>query len=370
MTPAATRRHQGARALGIFGDSVTTDHISPAGAIKENSPAGKWLIEHGVTKADFNSYGSRRGNHEVMMRGTFANVRIKNLMLPPRADGTREEGGVTLFQPSGEKMFIYDAAMKYIAQGTPTVVFGGEEYGTGLVARLGGEGHAAARREGGDREELRAHPSLEPGRHGRAAAAVQGQRLPCSRSASPATRRSTSPAPKRHPAAAGPDARRSTARTARRRTCRCCCRIDTPIEVDYYNGRRHPAVRAAGLVRRRLRPVGGEACASQNSGDIAGVGRESRVDAISASLSRRGFIWGVVTALSQMKARWVKMAVARRSGTRRTAGSDRDWLGGDVAITTTATDVLIRSGCEGVPFSVVASGLSGGSGAWIEGSFL
>ena len=121
----------GARALGIFGDSVTTDHISPAGSIKEASPAGKWLIAHGVPKADFNSYGSRRGNHEVMMRGTFANVRIKNLMLPVGADGSREEGGVTLFQPSGEKMYIYDAAMQYVAQGTPTVVFGGEEYGTG-----------------------------------------------------------------------------------------------------------------------------------------------------------------------------------------------------------------------------------------------
>ena len=121
----------GARALGIFGDSVTTDHISPAGSIKEASPAGKWLLAHAVPKADFNSYGSRRGNHEVMMRGTFANVRIKNLMLPLAADGSREEGGVTLFQPSGEKMYIYDAAMKYVAQGTPTVVFGGEEYGTG-----------------------------------------------------------------------------------------------------------------------------------------------------------------------------------------------------------------------------------------------
>ena len=82
-------------------------------------------------KADFNSYGSRRGNHEVMMRGTFANVRIKNLMIPPGPDGSREEGGLTLFQPGGEKMFIYDAAMKYIAQGTPTIVFAGEEYGTG-----------------------------------------------------------------------------------------------------------------------------------------------------------------------------------------------------------------------------------------------
>ena len=131
LQPGAISQVKGARALGIFGDSVTTDHISPAGSIKENSPAGKYLIEHGVPKADFNSYGSRRGNHEVMMRGTFANVRIKNLMIPPNADGTREEGGVTLFQPSGEKLFIYDAAMKYIAQRTPTVVFGGEEYGTG-----------------------------------------------------------------------------------------------------------------------------------------------------------------------------------------------------------------------------------------------
>lgn len=120
-----------ARALGIFGDSITTDHISPAGAIKESSPAGQYLIQQGIKKVDFNSYGARRGNHEIMMRGTFANVRIKNLMLPLRPDGSREEGGITLFQPSGEKMPIYDAAMKYIAQGTPTLIFGGEEYGTG-----------------------------------------------------------------------------------------------------------------------------------------------------------------------------------------------------------------------------------------------
>ncbi|HWH47043.1 MAG TPA: aconitate hydratase AcnA [Burkholderiales bacterium] len=131
MQPGWTGNILGARVLGIFGDSVTTDHISPAGSISENSPAGKYLIAHGVTKADFNSYGARRGNHEVMMRGTFANVRIKNLMLPPKPDGSRIEGGVTLFQPSGEQMFIYDAAMKYIAQRTPTVVFAGEEYGTG-----------------------------------------------------------------------------------------------------------------------------------------------------------------------------------------------------------------------------------------------
>lgn len=132
MQPAAPQTSvKGARALGIFGDSVTTDHISPAGAIKETSPAGLWLQKNGVLKADFNSYGSRRGNHEIMMRGTFANVRIKNLMVPLQADGTRVEGGVTLHQPSAELLSIYDAAMRYIDEGVPTIVFGGEEYGTG-----------------------------------------------------------------------------------------------------------------------------------------------------------------------------------------------------------------------------------------------
>src|SRR3954469_14515426 len=131
MQSGVTGNVTGARALGIFGDSVTTDHISPAGSIKDSSPAGQYLIAHGVSKADFNSYGARRGNHEVMMRGTFANVRIRNLMVPAKADGTRIEGGVTVFQPSGEQMSIYDAAMKYVSQGTATVIFGGEEYGTG-----------------------------------------------------------------------------------------------------------------------------------------------------------------------------------------------------------------------------------------------
>ncbi|RAR51176.1 aconitase [Paraburkholderia unamae] len=132
MTPSSeVAEVKGARALGIFGDSVTTDHISPAGSIKEDSPAGRWLKENGVQKADFNSYGSRRGNHDVMMRGTFANVRIKNLMIPAKADGTRVEGGLTIHQPSGEQLSIYDAAMKYIDAGTPTMVFAGEEYGTG-----------------------------------------------------------------------------------------------------------------------------------------------------------------------------------------------------------------------------------------------
>ena len=128
---AAATGISGARALGVFGDSITTDPISPAGSIKESSPAGKWLQANGVLKADFNSYGSRRGNHEIMMRGTFANVRIKNLMIPAKEDGSRVEGGITIHQPSGEEMSIYDAAMKYVAEGTPTMVFGGEEYGTG-----------------------------------------------------------------------------------------------------------------------------------------------------------------------------------------------------------------------------------------------
>ena len=116
---------QGARCLALFGDSITTDHISPAGAIKKDAPAGRYLQDQGVVPADFNSYGSRRGNHEIMMRGTFANTRIKNLMVPG------VEGGVTAYQPGGEKMPIYDAAMKYVAAGVPLVVIAGKEYGTG-----------------------------------------------------------------------------------------------------------------------------------------------------------------------------------------------------------------------------------------------
>ena len=118
-----------AKALALFGDSVTTDHISPAGSFKPTTPAGQYLQDKNVAAKDFNSYGSRRGNHEVMMRGTFANVRIKNLMLPPKEDGSRVEGGYTLYK--GVQMAIYDAAMKYIANGTPTFIFAGEEYGTG-----------------------------------------------------------------------------------------------------------------------------------------------------------------------------------------------------------------------------------------------
>ena len=123
--PCEIREIKGARALGIFGDSVTTDHISPAGSIKKTSPAGKYLMDHGVNVLDFNSYGSRRGNDRVMTRGTFANVRIRNLMMPGI------EGGVTKHMPEGTQMSIYDAAMKYQRDGVPLVVIAGQEYGAG-----------------------------------------------------------------------------------------------------------------------------------------------------------------------------------------------------------------------------------------------
>ena len=125
MQPGKLTDVKGARVLGIFGDSITTDHISPAGGIRPSAPAGKYLQDHGVGVADFNTYGARRGNHEVMMRGTFANVRIKNLMVPG------SEGGVTIHQPSGEQTSIYEAAMRYRKEGVPSVVFGGDEYGQG-----------------------------------------------------------------------------------------------------------------------------------------------------------------------------------------------------------------------------------------------
>jgi aconitate hydratase len=116
---------EGARCLVYLGDSVTTDHISPAGGIRRDSPAGRYLVEHGVEPRDFNSYGSRRGNHEVMMRGTFANVRLRNRLVPD------VEGGFTRHLPTGEQMSIYDAAMRYIDEGTPLVVLAGKEYGSG-----------------------------------------------------------------------------------------------------------------------------------------------------------------------------------------------------------------------------------------------
>ena len=125
MTPAPVTDIVDARVLAMVGDSVTTDHISPAGSIGPATPAGRYLTEHGVARQDFNSYGARRGNHEVMMRGTFANVRLRNLLAP----GT--EGGVTLHLPDGAETSIFDAAMQYADEGVPLVVLAGREYGTG-----------------------------------------------------------------------------------------------------------------------------------------------------------------------------------------------------------------------------------------------
>ncbi len=130
-TPKPVTNIGSARVLGLFGDKITTDHISPAGSIKAASPAGKYLTANGVAFADFNQYGTRRGNHEVMMRGTFANIRIKNYMVREGSQGNVKEGGLTLHQPDRTEMPIYDAAMKYQAEGTPLVVFAGVEYGNG-----------------------------------------------------------------------------------------------------------------------------------------------------------------------------------------------------------------------------------------------
>ncbi len=129
-TPKVITNLKGARILALFGDKITTDHISPAGSIKAASPAGAYLLERQVRPADFNQYGTRRGNHEVMMRGTFANIRIKNFVVKD-AEGNTPEGGYAIHQPSGEKMFIYDAAMRYEAEGVPLVIFAGVEYGNG-----------------------------------------------------------------------------------------------------------------------------------------------------------------------------------------------------------------------------------------------
>jgi aconitate hydratase len=124
LRPSAVEDIKAARVLAVLGDSVTTDHISPAGSIKKDSPAGRYLVEHGVKPADFNSYGSRRGNHEVMVRGTFANVRLRNKMV-------NTEGGFTRHLPGGTEMSIYDASAKYISDGVPLVILAGKEYGSG-----------------------------------------------------------------------------------------------------------------------------------------------------------------------------------------------------------------------------------------------
>ena len=176
----------GARVLVMVGDSVTTDHISPAGDIAEKSPAGAFLKSRGIEKRDFNSYGSRRGNDLVMVRGTFANIRLKNLLIPG------SEGNVTLHFPSGEQVPIFDAAERYRAAGTPLVVLAGKEYGSGSSRDWAAKGTLLL----GVRAVLaesyeRIHRSNLVG-HGRAAAAIRERARPPRASGSPAAKRSTS----------------------------------------------------------------------------------------------------------------------------------------------------------------------------------
>ncbi len=166
----------GARVLALFGDKITTDHISPAGSIKISSPAGKYLSERQVRPADFNQYGTRRGNHEIMMRGTFANIRIKNFMMKG-ADGNIPEGGLTRHWPDGEAMTIYDAAMKYQEENVPLVIFAGAEYGNGSSRDWAAKGTRLLGVRAVDLRELRAHPSLQSRRHGRAAADLRARHV-------------------------------------------------------------------------------------------------------------------------------------------------------------------------------------------------
>ena len=235
--PAVLRRHagragaghatsRGARVLAMLGDSVTTDHISPAGAIKTEQPGRRqYLTEHGVERKDFNSYGSRRGNHEVMIRGTFANIRLRNQLAP----GT--EGGFTRHLPDGEQMSIYDASRGTSAEGIPLIVLGGKEYGSGSSRDWAAKGTAAARRARGDRRVVRAHPPVEPDRHGRAAAAVP----PGGDGGDPGPDRHRD---LRHHAASRDKFRRRTERgdghSRRQGQFRAVVRIDTPGEADYY----------------------------------------------------------------------------------------------------------------------------------------
>ena len=158
-----------ARCLAKLGDSITTDHISPAGSIAPDTPAGRWLIDRGVAPEDFNSYGSRRGNREMMIRGTFANVRLRN----PLAPGT--EGGWTWFQPGGEQMTIHEASTRYIADRVPLIILAGSDCGSGSSRYWAVKGTMLLGVRA-DRRELRTRPPFQPDRHGRAAPAVPRRR--------------------------------------------------------------------------------------------------------------------------------------------------------------------------------------------------
>ena len=165
--PTGLDGFSGARLLALLGDSITTDHISPAGSILASSPAGVYLREHGIGPADFNSYGSRRGNHEVMMRGTFANIRLKNELVPG------VEGGFTRVLPGDEQLSIFDAAMKYAETNTPLMIMAGKEYGTGSSRDWAAKGTLLLGVKAVVAESLRTDSSIQPGGYGDLALAVQ-----------------------------------------------------------------------------------------------------------------------------------------------------------------------------------------------------
>ena len=230
---AHERHHQRAASwVSSATRSRPTTSARPARSRTPRRPAST-CIANGVAKVDFNSYGARRGNHEVMMRGTFANVRIKNLMVPPKADGSRVEGGVTIHQPSGEQLSIYDAAMKYIAQGAPTVVFGGEEYGTGSsrdwaakgTQLLGVKAVVARSFERIHRSNLVGMGVLPLQFLGNDSAESLGHQ---------GRRGDLDPRPRRHQAAAGCSRSSIKRKDGSARNVKVKSRIDTAIEVDYY----------------------------------------------------------------------------------------------------------------------------------------
>ena len=246
LTESGLREFKGARALAILGNSITTDHISPIGNIKASSPAGLYLQGLGVKPVDFNNYGSRRMNHEVMVRGTFANVRLRNLMVPG------VEGGVTIHQPGGEQTSIYEAAMRYAKEKVPLFVIAGEEYGTGSARDwaakgtrlLGVRAIVAGSFERIHRSNLVGMgvlPCQLPA--GVTAATLELERRRGVRSHSASTRTRSR-------------ARRSrwssAARTARRRRCRSSCASTRPAEIDYVRQRRDHAVHTRRTCRLRI----------------------------------------------------------------------------------------------------------------------
>ncbi len=236
--PSPVTDISGARVLAKLGDSVTTDHISPAGSIKADTPAGQYLIEHGVEKRDFNSYGSRRGNHEVMIRGTFANIRLRNQLL--RTDVLAAATPATSPRTARRRRSSTTPRSNYIDAGIPLVVLGGKEYGSGSSRDWAAKGTALLGVQGGDRGVLRADPPVEPDRHGRAPAAVPGRRD--GGVAGPRRHRDVRhlgrhrPQRRHHPAdrARDGDQESATKDAGEKVEFDAVVRIDTPGEADYY----------------------------------------------------------------------------------------------------------------------------------------